>query len=268
LQPNTPFTREDSKKKQKRQHYWWLYHIKKALRARQNGYCPDCHQEKKTRLYRIKKRDDLPAVNDYILLCSDCLAKRRADKEKQRREERSKRREEELKAKVWQRGPGKRGGSPESSRLSFLNCLRPLIFQRDGHRCVFCQTEKDLGLSPLIPESRGGQVTYSNYVCCCQRDRASKGKQFPLEFILKREFYPWAGSEKFDNGVQVKKPGVGTRVNLYLIAEVNQFLERLIANKSLDVSIRSKAERLALRLTEDERHKAKERKAEVGSWLG
>lgn len=285
----------------------WRYRIRTYLMAKQEGHCVQCQEQKELCLYRSRNGPGPPNWSDYILLCQDCRAGKRREKEEKRREAREnqrRRRKEQLKTKVWTRAPGKCGGSPESSKLNFLNSIRSQIFERDGHRCVFCQAEKDLGLSPLIPESRGGQVTYSNYVCCCQRDRASKGRQFPLELILKREFYPYCTTSDPEDEIAVHRSAAGTRISLYLVAEVSRFLHRLAADKNGEISqflsrimasnaldmelkieaerlrsklnesdrkLRSQAERLQIRLNESPGDKAKRRKAEradVGSWIG
>lgn len=285
----------------------WRYRIKKDLSQRQAGHCAECQEKKELCLYRSRNGSSPPNWSDYVLLCQGCRTGKRREKEEKRREAREnqrRRREEQLRTEVWTRTPGKCGGSPESSKLNFLNFIRSQIFQRDGHRCVFCQTGKDLGLSPLIPESRGGQVTYSNYVCCCQRDRASKGRQFPLEFILKREFYPYCTTSDPEDEITVHKSAAGTRISLYLVAEVSRFLHRLAADKNgeisqflsrimannvldielkieaerlrnklneLDRELRSKAEQLQIKLNETPEDKAKRRKAErasMNSWVG
>jgi len=95
------------------------YHIRKALfdkQGRKYGdlyMCPGCLERKKLRLYKVSKGNDPPKESDYILICPDCVAKRIA-----------KRKEEEKKNKLWSRGPGVKGGSPESSKTNFfIQCL-------------------------------------------------------------------------------------------------------------------------------------------------
>lgn len=255
MQPNTPSVKEDSKKKQKRQHYWWLYHIKKALRARQNGYCPDCHQEKKTRLYRLKKTNDLPAVNDYLLLCSDCITKRRADKEKQRQEERDRRREEQKKTTEWIR---KRKNRDKPSKEAIWARIRPLIFQRDDYKCVFCDTKEELGLTSLIPESKGGSVQFDNYVACCQFCRCSKGNKFPLNFIWDQiSFKYWLTEQLYHE--PAASPGATARLSLYFMGEIAGFCARVTADERVPSEHRKKAEFIHIRLSQSDEDKRKER---------
>jgi len=135
----------------------WRYRIRKALLEKQgrkygNLYmCPGCFERKKLRLYRVSKGNNPPKESDYVLLCSDCVTKRIA-----------KRKEEEKKNKLWSRGPGVKGGSPESSKTNFFIQIRPLVFARDGKACVWCGSEEKLGLGPLIPLSRGGKLCFDN----------------------------------------------------------------------------------------------------------
>lgn len=262
MNSRSPSTRENSKEKQKRQYCWWLYHIRKALRARQNGYCPDCHQEKKTRLYRLKKTNDLPAVNDYLLLCSECITKKRADKEKQRQEERNRRREEQKKTTEWIR---KRKNRDKPSKEAIWARIRFLIFQRDGYKCVFCDTKEELGLTSLIAESKGGSVQFDNYVTCCQFCRCSKGNKFPLNFIWDQiSFKYWLTEQLYHE--PTASPGVTQRVNLHLISEISQFLMRIATNEDIEGKIRNQSERLNIKLSETDEDRHRER-AEVGSWI-
>ena len=56
-------------------------------------------------------------------------------------------------------------------------------------------------------------------------------------------------------------PGVMARVNLHLLAEVSQFLSRMIVDESISGEVRNKAERLCIKLNEDEREKKEKRSA-------
>ena len=259
----TPSAREYNKKKQKRQYYWWLYHIRKTLRARQNGYCVGCDQRKKTRLYRLKKRNDLPAVNDYLLLCSGCIAKKRADRDRERREERNRRREEQKKTTGWIR---KRKNRDKPSKEAIWARIRSLIFQRDGYKCVFCNTKEELGLTSLIAESKGGSVQFDNYVTCCQFCRCSKGNQLPLDFIWKREGFKCFLSESLDHTVTAT-PGATARLSLHFMGEIAGFCAKVTADDKVPPEHRKKAEFIHIRLSETDEDRHRER-AEVGSWIG
>ncbi len=54
------------------------------------------------------------------------------------------------------------------------------IFRRDGHKCQYCGTTKDLTLDHLIPRSKGGKSSWTNLVTACKKCNAKKGDD-PLE---------------------------------------------------------------------------------------
>lgn len=62
------------------------------------------------------------------------------------------------------------------------------IFKRDGHKCQYCETTKDLTLDHLIPRSKGGKSTWKNLVSACKRCNSRKGDRTPIEagLVLKR----------------------------------------------------------------------------------
>lgn len=136
--------------------------------------------------------------------------------------------------------------------------IRRAVLERDGHRCRFCREETNCVCHDL-PLCRGGKTRVDNLLTCCRlcsRDKQeATAKEF--EFLLKSRH---RGSR--DDGVQVSKAGAGARLDLYLIAEVNQFLQRVVTSKNLPLKVRAKAERLSWKLTEDHRDKTKQRKIE------
>jgi len=223
------------------------YFIKKILLDREGGRCADCCKRKdKVRLTRINKNGEKPAIDDYILLCYSCIITRQ-----------TKREEERKKKRLWTReGNSKTEGT---SKETFLNSIRQRVFKRDGHKCVFCESEERLGLTSLIPPSRGGERSIDNYVTCCQGCRCSKSNKLPLEWIFENiNFECWMG-EQFDDGITVSAPGV-VRLDLYLIAEISRFFMKIITDDSIKAEVRNKAERLHIKLTESSEDKARERR--------
>lgn len=49
------------------------------------------------------------------------------------------------------------------------------IFKRDGNRCQYCGTNKDLTIDHLIPRSKGGKSSWTNLVTACKKCNAQKG---------------------------------------------------------------------------------------------
>ena len=49
------------------------------------------------------------------------------------------------------------------------------IFKRDGGKCQYCGTTKDLTLDHVIPRSKGGKTTWTNLVTACKKCNSMKG---------------------------------------------------------------------------------------------
>ena len=49
------------------------------------------------------------------------------------------------------------------------------IFRRDGGRCQYCGTAKDLTLDHVIPKSKGGKSIWTNLVTACKKCNSLKG---------------------------------------------------------------------------------------------
>ena len=56
------------------------------------------------------------------------------------------------------------------------------IFKRDGGKCQYCGTNKDLTLDHVIPRSKGGKSTWTNLVTACKNCN-SKKSDFTLEKV-------------------------------------------------------------------------------------
>lgn len=61
--------------------------------------------------------------------------------------------------------------------------LRSYIMDRDRYRCVYCNSESDLGIDHVIPWSKGGATLPFNMVVCCVVCNTAKGDGDPREFI-------------------------------------------------------------------------------------
>ncbi|MBA7490763.1 hypothetical protein ES702_01306 [subsurface metagenome] len=228
------------------------YFIKKALRdklGRKWGglyACPGCLERKELELYRVNKNGE--KESDYILLCGSC------------RQKRAEKRKEEKKAnRKWRRRYVKGDGS---SKISFYNKIRKQVYKRDGYKCVFCEvlgegkSPKTLGLAPLIPESKGGERCVDNYVACCAFHRPAKGDKLPLNYIWEKISFDYWMSEQLSDEPVVKNPGARVLVNMHLVAEIQQYFHRIAAGEEID---RSKAERLAIKLSETDEDRRRER---------
>jgi len=230
------------------------------LGRKYNGFyaCPGCLERKELELYRVNENGETPKESDYILLCGSCGEKRK--------EQRAEKRKEEKKAnRKWKRKYVKGDGS---SKTNFYNRIRKQVFERDGHKCVWCETlgkskyeggsglTPGLGLAPLTPESKGGERCFDNYVTCCASHRPAKSDKLPLNYIFEEISFKYYLNEQLDDEPVVKNSGARASVNMHLVAEIQQYLHRIAAGAEID---RSKAERLCIKLSESDDDRRRER---------
>ncbi len=70
---------------------------------------------------------------------------------------------------------------------------RQNVFKRDGQKCQYCGSSKDLTLDHVIPKSKGGKSTWNNLVAACKRCNSLKGDKSPEEAempLAKKPFKP------------------------------------------------------------------------------
>ncbi len=70
---------------------------------------------------------------------------------------------------------------------------RQNIFKRDGNKCAYCGSNRDLTLDHVIPKSRGGKTNWDNLITACKRCNGKKGDFTPEEAqmpLSKRPFKP------------------------------------------------------------------------------
>ncbi len=56
------------------------------------------------------------------------------------------------------------------------------IFKRDGGKCQYCGTNRDLTIDHVIPRSKGGKSTWTNLVTACKKCN-SKKSDYPLDKV-------------------------------------------------------------------------------------
>ncbi len=71
---------------------------------------------------------------------------------------------------------------------------RENVFKRDGFKCGYCGTTKELTLDHLIPKSKGGKSSWNNLVTACKRCNSRKGDYSPENAGLKLTFRPYRPS--------------------------------------------------------------------------
>ena len=55
------------------------------------------------------------------------------------------------------------------------------VMIRDGFKCAYCGSKKDLSVDHILPSSRGGKDTFENTVTACLKCNNIKGNKTPRE---------------------------------------------------------------------------------------
>jgi 5-methylcytosine-specific restriction endonuclease McrA len=121
-------------------------------------------------------------LHEYLLARFGCIphwaagyfTKQRADAVARKRPSRA---EEKRGRRAGGRVTVARGAGPTPT-------LRALVYARDGHRCVICDSPDDLTLDHWIPRARGGKNTLENCRTMCRGCNHAKGDKMPAEFLV------------------------------------------------------------------------------------
>jgi len=66
-----------------------------------------------------------------------------------------------------------------------------LIYNRDGHACVYCKDARDLTLDHVVALARGGAHSYDNLVVACRSCNSSKGVKDVGEWLGEKNLLPF-----------------------------------------------------------------------------
>ena len=67
---------------------------------------------------------------------------------------------------------------------------RAMIYKRDGHKCQYCGSTKNLTIDHIIPRSRGGEDTWENLTVACMPCKTRKSDKLLEETNLKLASVP------------------------------------------------------------------------------
>lgn len=70
------------------------------------------------------------------------------------------------------------------AKISQNRPSRSMIYKRDGHKCQYCGSTKNLTIDHIIPRSRGGEDTWQNLVVACLHCNTKKGDKLLEETNL------------------------------------------------------------------------------------
>lgn len=83
------------------------------------------------------------------------------------------------------------------ARINVLNPSRNVIYKRDGHKCQYCGSTKDLTIDHVIPRSKGGLDSWENMVACCSPCNTKKGNKTLEQIGMRLIKQPSAPMNKF-----------------------------------------------------------------------
>lgn len=75
-----------------------------------------------------------------------------------------------------------------------LKVNRKRIYDRDHHRCAYCDSTKHLTMDHIMPKSRGGDNSWTNLITCCYTCNLKKADRTPEEANMKLNTKPYEPS--------------------------------------------------------------------------
>lgn len=88
------------------------------------------------------------------------------------------------------------------SKLRNTKPSRRSIHLRDGNKCAYCSSTRNLTIDHIIPTSRGGKNTWENLICSCVKCNISKGAKTPEEAGMKIKRPPSTPFNKILFGIE------------------------------------------------------------------
>ena len=76
-------------------------------------------------------------------------------------------------------------------RHESIKVNRKRIFRRDGNKCGYCGSNRNLTIDHIIPRSKGGTNTWKNMVTCCSRCNHLKDNKTLEEAGMKLKVTPY-----------------------------------------------------------------------------
>lgn len=71
------------------------------------------------------------------------------------------------------------------------------VFKRDGYKCAYCFSTKELTLDHIYPRSRGGKNSWDNLITCCSPCNAQKNDRTPEEASMELKIKPFTPGHLF-----------------------------------------------------------------------
>jgi hypothetical protein len=81
-----------------------------------------------------------------------------------------------------------------------------------NHKCAYCESEDNLTIDHIVPQSKGGLDITTNVVCSCHSCNQSKGHEHWKLWYVQQDFY---SEERFDKIEEWMKPDPPTNLFKY-----------------------------------------------------
>ncbi|MCH8567894.1 MAG: HNH endonuclease [Balneolales bacterium] len=78
--------------------------------------------------------------------------------------------------------------------FQYIVLSRKNVMKRDGLKCQYCASTRDLTIDHIIPRSRGGQDSWENLTTACNSCNNKKGNKTPEEAGMKLRKKPYRPS--------------------------------------------------------------------------
>jgi hypothetical protein len=91
--------------------------------------------------------------------------------------------------------------SSEAKRL-----WRKHIKESWNHKCAYCNSEENLTLDHVAPQSKGGLDVARNVVCCCHSCNQSKGHEYWKLWYVQQDFYNEDSLNKIEDWMEPPAP--------------------------------------------------------------
>ena len=76
----------------------------------------------------------------------------------------------------------RRDALASAAKKKISSPLRFKVYERDGFKCVYCGSRKDLSCDHVTAESKGGATTEGNLVTCCKSCNSKKKTKTLADF--------------------------------------------------------------------------------------
>lgn len=97
--------------------------------------------------------------------------------------------------------------SSEAKRL-----WRRKIREQWNHKCAYCDSEENLTIDHIVPQSKGGTDFTKNVVCCCHSCNQNKGHHFWEDWYFSQQFFC---HEKYERIKKWMNPDFSTNMTIY-----------------------------------------------------